>query len=115
MKEFSDSCAGRHMRSPVAFRVGNVLAVLLFAAATLAAGQEQAPKAGEQSAPVKEFKGTVASMDRSCTSFVLETEADGTKTESEFSKDGDIGSWVREPAGCNIVFDAQDKMLLKPG
>jgi TonB family protein len=50
-------------------------------------------------------------MDHSCTSFTLD---DGEK-ETEFVKDGDHGSWVREPDGCKIAFSPEETLLLKLG
>lgn len=79
------------------------------------AGQEPAPKAGEQSPPVKEITGTVTSVDDSCGSFVLQTKTEAGKLETKFDRNADLGPWFRELQGCSMVFGTGEKMLLKPG
>src|SRR5271169_3392810 len=91
-----------------------VLALLVWFPA-LGAGQDQPAKPSEPSDPFKEVTGTIASVDETCSSFVLEQEVDGKKTEITFTLWLPRAPWAHDPDGCLAVAANGNKLVLKPG
>jgi TonB family protein len=81
----------------------------------LGAGQEPPTQPQMQSRQAKEVTGTIASVDETCSSFVLSQEVDGKKTEITFLPWMPRVPWDLDPNGCAIVSPNGNKFALKPG